>query len=207
MPTSFSTSTPRIYSFAVALASSARLFVVSQLARHPDLSCYSDPQKRAREWLSLHKDTFEAVPGPVGTEKRRRLTKYARRQLKTSQKAISGVSQRAEHWIGLGDIWIALTLAGGRPDEWVTEPDGQFDVAFKWRNRSYLLEYQRTAITSKQWASKWEKRKKWYTAQQWDVRPRVVLVDLTGQQAETIQAPAGTIHVHHPDELPRVIPK
>ncbi|QSO55503.1 hypothetical protein JZ785_27495 (plasmid) [Alicyclobacillus curvatus] len=125
--------------------------------------------------------------------------------MKTAQKAISGVSQRAEHWIGLGDIWIALTLAGGRPNEWVTEPDGQFDAAFTWCNRPYLLEYQRTPITSKQWASKWEKRKRWYTAQPWDARPRVVLVDLTGQQVETIQAPAGTIHVYHPDELPPIL--
>jgi hypothetical protein len=104
--------------------------VVSQLARHPDLSCYSDPQKRVREWLSLHKDTFEAVPRPVGAEKRCRLIKYSWRHLKTAEKAISGVSQRAEHWLGLSDIWIALTLAGGRPNEWVTELDGQFDAAF-----------------------------------------------------------------------------
>jgi hypothetical protein len=191
--------------FAVSLASAARLFTAEQLARRPELSWYRDPVKRAREFLMMYQDTFETLRSPHGVPARRRLTSKARRKLGDKRKAISGVSQRAEHWLGLGDIWMELAMHGGRPSEWIAEWDTQFDVYCVWRGVPYLIEYQRTPITERQWDLKWERRVAWYREQKWKVKPRVVLVNTTGQQDATICLPRGVIHVRNINQLHHAI--
>jgi hypothetical protein len=196
VPTSFS-----FLSFAVSLAEAGRIITTRQLARHPEVSWRTQPIKRAGEFLAAHRDIFESMPGPVGEPYRWRLTKEERRKRGIHQKAINGWSQRAEHWLGIGDIWLELTFNGGRPTKWRTEPDGQFDLYCVWQDIPYLIEYQRTPITTKQWGLKWDKRIEWYRKQKWDVKPKVVLVNTTGQQDDTICLPRGTIHVRNINHL------
>jgi hypothetical protein len=202
MPTFFSDENKaRLFDFAVALATAARLFTAEQLARRPELSGYRDPVKRAREFLALYPDVFETVPSPMGVPARRRLTAKERRKRGIHYRAVSGVSQRAEHWLGIGNIWIELTSHGGRPTEWKTEPDAQFDVYCVWRGQPMLIEYQRTPITQKMWQRKWERRREWYRLQAWEKKPRVVLINTTGQQEDIVCLPRGTIHVRRIDQL------
>jgi hypothetical protein len=206
VPTSFSEEkASRLLDFTVALAAAARLFTVDQLARHPYLSGYRQPSIRAREFVTRYPDVFESTSGPRHQPVRRRLTAKAKRERGLTFRSVSGESQRAEHWLGIGDIWLELTFHGGRPTEWRTEPDGQFDVYCVWRDVPLLIEYQRTPITQRQWQLKWKKRIDWYRQQQWDVKPRVVLVNTTGQQEETICLPRGTLHVRSVEQLHHVL--
>lgn len=185
------------------MASSARIFTLPQLARHPDLSWRSQPVKRASEVLRPYADSFDRMVTPIGCPHRWRLSDRERRKRGIRERKVDGMSQRAEHWLGLGDIWCALAFADGRPSEWIAEWDHQFDVYCVWRGKPLLIEYQRTPITSKQWQMKWQKRREWYASKQWQMKPTVVLVDETGQREDTICAPRGTVHVRSIEELVR----
>ncbi|GMA50098.1 hypothetical protein GCM10025857_14550 [Alicyclobacillus contaminans] len=202
MPTFFSSSVQqRLFDFALSLAAAARLFTAEQLARHADLSGYRDPTKRAREFLARFPDTFETLRSPAAVPARRRLTAAARRRYGITTRPVSGVSKRADHWLGIGDIWLELTFYGGRPTEWRTEPDGQFDIYCEWQGRPLLIEYQRTPIAARQWRKKWERRLNWYRQQTWSRRPTVILIDTTGQCDETLSLPRGTVHVRRIEDL------
>lgn len=201
-----------ILDYTLCLASSSRLFVAAQIARHPDLSWRSQPVKRASEFLHSHEDLFEVLE--VGANKPRlyRLSAKARRLFNVEAKPVSARSMKARHWVELGDVWssLALFLVNERkpkslPTKWITEWNRQFDVYCEWMGKPYLIEYQRTPITSRQWSNKWALRKKWYSEQKWQEKPRVVLVVTTGQQDDTIQAPRGTIVVRRMEDLPRML--
>ena len=111
------------------------------------------------------------------------------------------MTQRANHWLGLTDIWLEMAFNGGRPSEWRTEVDRQFDAMCRWQGRLLLIEYQRTPITSAAWVKKWEIRKRWYKTQAWAEHPTILLVDTTGQSDETVQAPRGTMHLRSIEEI------
>jgi hypothetical protein len=200
----------RVFEFAVALSSAARIFTAKQLARHPELSWRAQPERRAKEVLNLYAESFEQIPGPYGEPFRWRLSRKERAKRGIKQTAISGTTNKSHHWLGIGDIWLELTFHGGRPTEWRTEPDGQFDIYCVWRDIPLLIEYQRTPITERQWKAKWERRIQWYRTQKWEQPPRVVLVNTTGQQEGTLHLPRNTIHVrdinhlHHALRTPRV---
>jgi len=155
--------------------------------------------------LKQYPKVFERLPSPTHMPTRFRLSRYGRRACGVTWKSVNGMSQRAEHWLGLGDVWIALKFAGGRPVEWRTEPDAGFDVLFAWEGQRWLMEYQRTPITEKAWREKWRLRREWFGKQKWDVKPRVVLLDVTRQKRDTIQLPPGTIHVTDMNMLPRLL--
>lgn len=142
-----------------------------------------------------HRDLFERLDGPPGAESRYRLTRSARKHFGVKTKAISTLTQRSDHWLGLTDVWLEMAFRGGRPGEWKTELDRQFDAICKWQGRLLLIEYQRTPITSAAWQKKWETRKEWYKKQTWEQTPKILLVNLTGQQDSTICLPHGTIHI------------
>ncbi|GEO27658.1 hypothetical protein AAC03nite_34430 [Alicyclobacillus acidoterrestris] len=202
MPTSISDA---LFSFALALAASARVFTAKQLATHPYLRDRTQPARRAREFLRAHSDTFEKTRGVANHPCLWRLTSTAKRRYGLNFKSVAGDTQRREHWLGLGDLWIALTYAGGRPTQWCTEPHAQFDVMLEWQSIKAVVEYQRTPITTKQWAEKWRKRREWYKAQQFLEPVAVVLVVTTNQTDSTIQAPKGTIVCRSVDEVPRAL--
>lgn len=204
MPNSLS-SNATLVDFAVALATASRLFVASQLARHPDLSWRTQPLRRAKEVLRAHPDVFERMNGPMGEQSRYRLTREARRWYGVTSRPVASMTARAYHWIGLGDIWLEMTFQGGRPTEWRTEVDHHFDAMCRWQERLLLVEYQRTPITSVTWKKKWEMRKRWYKEQHWEQRPEILLVDLTGQQDSTICLPRGTIHVRDLSQIGRAL--
>lgn len=194
-----------IFEFAVALSGAARVFTINQIARHPHLSWRTKPQKRARECLRPYHESFEKMPGSVNQPVIWRLSNKERRRRGIVDAKISGATQRREHWLGLGDIWCALTFAGGRPEKWITEWNRQFDVFCVWNDQPWLIEYQRTPITTKKWEEKWANRKEWFKSKEWDVKPRVVLVNVTNQEDSTVRVPGGTIHVRSIEELPRAL--
>lgn len=69
-----------------------------------------------------------------------RLTAAARRRLGITWVPPAGASAKSEHWLALGDVWLALTFAGGRPSQWRAEWDGQFDAFCVWRGMPVLIE-------------------------------------------------------------------
>ena len=204
MPNSLS-SNATLVDFAVALATASRLFVASQLARHPDLSWRSQPIRRAKEVLRAHPDIFERMNGPMGEQSRYRLTREARRLYGVTEKPVASMTARAYHWLGLGDIWLEMAFHGGRPSEWRTEVDHHFDAMCQWQGQLLLIEYQRTPITSAAWRKKWETRRAWYRQQKWDQSPTILLVNQTGQQDSTICLPRGTIHVRDLSQIRRAL--
>jgi hypothetical protein len=102
----------RVFRFACDVAMAARLFTLEQIARHPDVSWRSQPVKRASEFLRDYSEWFEKMPGPHGKPFRWRLSTKAKRRLGVRFASVNGTSQKAEHWLGLGDIWMTLTFAG-----------------------------------------------------------------------------------------------
>lgn len=191
----------RLLDFGVSLGAASRLFTAQQIARHAELSGRSQPERRAREFLRMHLDTFERLTAPRNEHIRWRLTRAARQQYGIHSKAIPAMTERAYHWLGVGDIYLEMAFNGGRPTEWRTEVDGEFDIVCKWRNQLLLIEYQRTPITSRMWEKKWQRRVKWYRAQKWNVKPTVVLINTTGQMDATINAPPNTVHIRAIEQL------
>ncbi|WAH38641.1 hypothetical protein [Alicyclobacillus dauci] len=191
--------------FSVALAACARLFTSKQLATHALLRDRTQPVMRAQQFLWSHPETFEKTKGAGDEPWLWRLTKEAKRRYGFDFKSISGDTQRRQHWLGIGDLWLALTYARGRPTEWIAEPRGQFDVMLEWQKKKAVVEYQRTAITTKQWAAKWERRRLWYKEQKFTDPIHVILIVTNGQTDKTIQAPKGTIVCRDVKDVPRAL--
>jgi hypothetical protein len=200
-----SSSHQRVYDFCIDLALANHIFTLHQVARHPEICWRTQPVKRAGQFMVRFGDSFEKMPGPQGQPYRWRLSRKESVRRGIRRKRIAGVSYRAEHWLLCGDIWITLTFAGGRPSVWRLDWDNEFDIYAVWGNHHLLIEVQRTPITEKRWVEKWRKRTEWYRAQPWDVKPKVVLLDTTGQQDSTICMPKGTVHVKRIEDLPRII--
>lgn len=204
MPTSISDT---LFDFSVSLASAARVFTTRQLATHPCFRDRTRPVTRAQQFLWEYPKVFEKTRGAGDEPWLWRLTAEEKRRRQLAFKSIAGDTQRRSHWLGLGDLWLALTYAGGRPQNWSTEPNAQFDVMLEWQSKMAVVEYQRSSITSKQWDAKWSKRREWYKAQQFDHPIAVVLVVTTNQSDNTIHAPKGTIVCHNVNDVPRVLSK
>ncbi|WAH35077.1 hypothetical protein [Alicyclobacillus dauci] len=193
------------FNFVLAFAAAARIFSSRQLATHPFLRDSSQPQKRAREFLSLYPRVFEKTRSTSDKQWLWRLTTGAKRKYGYTFKSIAGDTQRRDHWLGLGDLWLALTYAGGRPSRWTTEPHAQFDVDFTWNQKRMLAEYQRSIISPKKWLEKWDKRLAWYNEQKFDDEPYVLLIVTTDQSDTAIQAPPDTIVCRDVKDVPRAL--
>ena len=203
----------RVFEFAVALAAANRVFTLHQLARHPDVSWRSQPVKRASEMLRPYAPSFDRTPGAFGEPFIFRLSALERRKRGIKQRPISARTQHIHHWLALGDVWMTLTFAGGRPLVWIPEPKDSagFDVFFVWSRVAYLAEVQRWPIQTKQWKEKWRTRMEWYAQGGWRkapwqrsdrlVKPTAVLIDLTAQQSSTIMLPDGMVYVRGLDGL------
>jgi hypothetical protein len=206
-----------VIEFAYGLAAHARIFTLSQVARHPLLREYSQPQKRASEVLRSVANDFERMPGPYGEPHRFRLTPGAKRRLGVEYRNIAGDSSKVGHWLAIGDVWAALRLNGG-VSAWMVEPaeSGGFDIFFAYGGRAFVAEVQRTPIRSNVWRAKWKRRMGWLENAEalakapWQpagriVRPKPVLVDLTGQTASTVGVPLGVLMCKSVDDLPGVL--
>lgn len=146
------------------------------------------------------------VPGPQNKPFRYRLSRSYRHAHGIRETPLHGCNKHTEHWLGMGDIWLAMTFAKGEPSMWRTDVDHQFDVMCEWCGTLLLIEYQRTPITARRWAQKWEARKRWYKAQTWTERPVIVLVDVTGQQESTVRPPKGTLWVKEVEDVTKLLP-
>ncbi|MFB5192005.1 hypothetical protein [Alicyclobacillus fastidiosus] len=193
------------FKFSLAFAAAARIFSTRQLASHPFISGCSQPVTRAQQFLWAHGDTFEKTRGAGDSPWLWRLTTAAKRKYGYTFKSIAGDTQRRAHWLGLGDLWLALTYAGGRPTHWTTEPHAQFDVDFTWNGKRVLAEYQRSELSPKRWKEKWDKRLAWYEAQKFDDEPYVLLIVTTEQSDAAIKAPEGTYVCRDVRDVPRTI--
>lgn len=102
----------------------------------------------------------------IGNSKLWRLTKAGRELLGVSGKAKPFNTPTLDHILGIGNILFDLmqmgevidfTLELREPFQYMGK-DYKFcaDAFFALNNRAYLLEYQRSPLTSLKWADKWE---------------------------------------------------
>jgi hypothetical protein len=206
-----------VYNFAVDLAIAARIFTLPQLAKHPALSGLSQPVKRASECLRPYAGDFIKTEGAYGEPYRFRLSPAARKRLGVTTKAVSGRSIHSEHWLALGDLYAALRFRGG-VRAWEAEPkhSGGFDVFFAYAGLPVVAEVQRTPLTRRAWARKWEPRLRFLASREelarasWQppgrvYRPLPLLVDLAGQGREVIGLPEGWLYARTPEEVPIIL--
>lgn len=168
LTTSFVSIGGRLFYFATSLAGAARVFTVAQLSGHPELSGRGSPDKRAREFLSLHRDTFEHIHGIYPHLHLWRLTAAYKRKSGLKYRSVSA-SQHTSHWLMIGDVWMHLTLNGLRPEKWFTEGKaiGGFDVFCMIGEQPYLMEVQRSELTQREWQQKWHRRVEWLKLRRW----------------------------------------
>lgn len=164
------------------------------------------PNKRASETL-LHLEKLKLIEGQrrsIGFTKLWRLTKKGREQVNAIYHPKPFNSPQIEHILGLGKILLDLHEMGivgdFRPE--LREPftvHGKpyyfcADAYFVFNQRAYLLEYQRSPLTSEQWKAKWKiydlffqeafKRASWNTPTR-IIKPKIVVIST--QQPSTIQ--------------------
>ena len=166
---------------AVDLCAAARLFSLPQLARHPDFSWRGSPTKRAWEALVPYRDKFDVTVRAPGKPALWRLTNTAKKGFGLMYKNANPLSQKADHWLAIGDLWIAMTEAGGRPEVWNSQSDsiGYFDVYTKWQGAEFYIEVQLSRLSSHKWVrDKWEKRFAWL--KETKRTGYVVCIDYTG---------------------------
>lgn len=212
MPTSFVAS-DSIFMFAVGLASSARVFTLTQLTRHPQLRDRTQSMKRAWDCLSPHRDSFEVLPWIHGKPHIWRLTE-TEKQLRGVRYRRVGVSQHTEHWLAIGDVWSHLVFNGLRPTKWFTEGKqiGRFDVFAEIRGKPYLMEVQLSPLSDREWKTKWNKRIEWLRTEPWrdakwsesfaKMQPTMVLVTT---EAMRPLLPEAALYARTIDQLHHVI--
>jgi len=187
-----------VYLYAVAVASVARVFTLAQIGNHPYLRDLSQPQKRAWESLSSRRSHFDCSPGRRGTPYKWRLSKAGKRANGVKFRDVDPQSAKAEHWIEIGNVFLALQRYGGRPMMFEAEPKdcAGFDIATIWRKQAYFFEVQRSPLSQRDWNAKWKRIQDWYVAKRneqlsWWVngmQPRIVVINRTGRE---IVAPRG----------------
>jgi hypothetical protein len=200
-----------LFSFSVSLASHARLFTLAQIARHPELSWRSLPKKRAAEMIRAYPDYFDKMHGGFSKPFRYRLSAKAKREFNLNYKSIDGTSSKSEHWLAIGDLWLALTFAGGRPDAWMAEPknSGGFDVFCAWGGYAYLIEIQRTPLSKNEWMKKWKSRMEWDKKEGWKDAPwqreernlKPYIAVITSQPFDKIVIPSNCIYAISPEDF------
>lgn len=166
------------YRRALDLCAAARMFTLPQVARLPDLAWRGSPSKRAWDALEPHRDKFEVAIRAPGKPAIWRLTYQAKKEHGLKYQSINPQSQKADHWLRIGDLWLAMTQAGGRPQVWNSQPDsiGFFDVYAVWQGAEFYIEVQKSRLSPRRWSQKWETRFKWL-----DKKPGyVVCIDYSG---------------------------
>lgn len=206
-----------LYRHALDCAKAARIFTTAQFARHPELSWRARPQKAASEFLARHKGTLlESVPGRHAEPFLWRLTTKAKRTANLHYRDVSAYSLKRDHWLALGDLWLTLTFAGLRPTVYESEPKdgGGFDVYTVVSDNAYMIEVQRSPLTTGQWKQKWARRLAWYKEEGYkriggctSAPPRPVLIALVKQDISTLQAPRGLLVVHSAEAFVKTIKK
>lgn len=209
MPTSF-VANETIFNFAIGLASSARVFTLAQLVRHPLLRDRTQPMKRAWDCLTPYRESFEVLPWIQGAPHVWRLTEAEKQKRGISYRRV-GVSQHTEHWLTIGDVWMHLVFNGLRPTKWFTEGKqiGRFDVFAEIRGRPYVMEIQLTPLSEREWKSKWNKRIEWMKTEPWkgatwfsNAKPTMILV--TTQSMRPL-LPREALYARTIDQLHHVI--
>ena len=188
----------RVHEYAVALCKAARVFTLVQIAKHPELSWRTQPRKRAGEFLGPWKKEFEVLPAMHGKPFVWRFSTKGKALYGAEYLRIHPASKKIDHWLTIGDLWQAMTHTAGRPSTFLTEPKDScdFDIYTVWQNRPYLIEIQRSKLSSKEWSKKWCKREKWYQEQgyknaPWQngktiIVPRPILICTEGVKATNV---------------------
>ncbi|MCF8564541.1 hypothetical protein LLE49_07255 [Alicyclobacillus tolerans] len=145
------------------------------------MSWRSSPHKRTWEALEPFRREFEVTPRAPGKAAIWRLTYTAKKRLGLNYRDVNPLSQKADHWLVLGDLWIDMTQAGGRPSQWVSEKAsiGRFDVFAVWQDVPFLFEVQKSPLSPRRWAQKWEQRFKWYREHYKGPGPYLVCIDFS----------------------------
>lgn len=137
-----------------------------------------------------------------------RLSSIGRKHLGITKPPIYLHSPKVEHILGVASIYIDLMLSG-RLAYFKYEPQDKFycgkelvyapDAFFilKEPYASYVLEYQRSPLSSNRWAAKWAiasafmdggyyEKASWQVKKGFVIKPKIVVV--SGQQVETVRA-------------------
>lgn len=119
-------------------------------------------------------------------------------------------SMKIDHALAIGDVWLDMVLGGGLK-YFVYEPKDEFnpgtgrrvycpDAFFIHGGTAYLLEVQRSPLSTKRWAEKWAvasqyfdggyyKSASWQVAQGRIIKPSIVV--LSTQSPQVITAGTG----------------
>lgn len=165
------------------------------------------PNKRASELL-LQLENQKMIEGrrrEIGKTKVWRLTKKGRDQFKITRPPVPLSSGKIDHVLAIGDAYLDLIETGKLlPHRWLyelREPMGKrkycADAFFVHDGKPYLLEVQRSPISSKRWAEKWAIASEFFdndhltkaSFQFWKpriVKPRIMV--LSAQEPDTIRA-------------------
>lgn len=185
-----------------------------QLCKHPLLAWRTQPEKRASAMLRPYREQFEILVAQRGGMFFWRLSPKAKKELGLDFKSVSPCSSRIEHWLSVGDLWQALFHTGGKPHVFLAEPkhSAGFDVYVEWQGRAYLVEIQRTPLTTKAWTEKWDQRLDWYNARAFEqapwyrgVVPRPVLILKTEQEDSTVGLPKGALAFKSADTFAKTV--
>lgn len=201
----------------LTLAREVPLFSTEQAARL--FMNNGSPSKRASELLTkLEKEKLlESRRREIGKTKLWRLSKIGREFLKVNRAPLAFTSQKVEHVLGIAEIFLSLFLSG-RLRVFKYEPKDEFNAGKKMiyspdaffvllpervergagkEGGTFLLEYQKSPISSSVWAKKWAiagaffdggfyKGASWQPPGNVKVKPRIVVI--SKQQKETITA-------------------
>jgi hypothetical protein len=187
----------------IELATHCRIFSTDHVARW--LNGYSRPNKKALTFIQplvnqKILETKEKVQGkPRGFEPHIfRLTKIGREQRGVTYHPVPlSNNRKIYHWLMFGHLYMDMWEIE-KPKLFLLEQrlnDGKFspDIFAIWKGRALWIEVQKSPLTSKQWAKKWDRyndyiRSGLYRSEPWNregnVKPRIVAI--SKQMPETI---------------------
>lgn len=172
------------WDYAIELSRAARMFTLAQVARHPNISWRSQPRKRAWDFLQPYRNEINVTLNAPGKPSIWRLNYTTKKRLELTYRDVNPLSQKSEHWLLLGDLWITMTQYGGRPSKWISEKESisMFDVYATWQQVEFLIEVQKSKLSPTRWDEKWRRRFQWINKQFNDkpYKPYVVCVDYSG---------------------------
>jgi hypothetical protein len=205
-----------------------KIFNTEQIGRM-FFSHLSQPQKQASEYLKgmLDEKLLDVKPCRAMNEPNTyRLSKKGRLASGEDFHPIPFSTNKVGHWLGLTDVYIDMCEIEP-PQLFITELRDEYhyhgsnytfspDIFAVWLKKIMFIEWQRSPISSKRWAKKWEVYQTYYDSGTWQSapwqsyftatkKPRIVCVST--QMPDTILPSFEVDLVHHIKEFKDIIEK
>lgn len=168
----------------------------------------ASPLKRASEHLCelAKQKLIEGRRREIGKTKVWRLANKGRKLQEVKRHPVPLNSMKIDHYLAISDVWQELRQSDKfATNRWLVELRERMegkdvyapDAFFVYKGKPYLLEVQRTKISSERWGEKWAKASRFFdeghykkaSFQFWEgktIRPEVVVIST--QNPTTIQA-------------------